>query len=162
MRVTSDGNCSGTMQYGTGQVEILVAGDGRFLKGDEQFWRETVGANAPYVIELLGDKWATLPEDEASLGDLCDSEEPFRAFHFNIGNTVGVERSGVRTIGGEAALGLYDVSQKASMWIAVEPDPHILLVALHKRRDRAWVGLSAFGDEFRFRAPASGDYVDLG
>lgn len=162
VRITSGGDCSGAMQYGTGHVEILVAGDGRFMKGDEQFWRETVGANASYVIDLLGDKWAKLPADEASVDDLCDTENLFRAFNYNIGNTVRVERIGVRTIGGETALGLHDGSQKTTMWIAIEPDHHVLLIELKQRRERAAVQFSAFDEKFRFRAPGSEDYVDLG
>ena len=59
------GHCSATVRERGSTFRVVTTKEATYLKGDEAFWRSTVGSDARGVVAFLGGRWAKgKPSDE--------------------------------------------------------------------------------------------------
>lgn len=154
-----DGTCAGTMGIGGGKADVLNVDGASYIRGDEAFWRSSAGDSAEQVIALLGDKWAKLPADNTSFSEFCDLDKLFKGDADKEKYTKGK----VGTVAGKKAVEITvkDEDGTRHAWVATE-GKHYLLEVDGSDDGPGSMKLSEFNKPVEAKAPAEGDYVDIG
>ena len=125
------GACVGTLKIARGSAKMIVNGEGQYLKGNQVFWKASVGstAEAKRITAAVGEKWAKMPEAQGGFGAFCTLSEFLKAF----GDSESDSANGAVTIGqqllidGVAALEVISNDQPpTTAWVAIE-SPHYIV-----------------------------------
>ncbi|MFI6639381.1 hypothetical protein [Streptomyces sp. NPDC050504] len=130
------GACTGKLtQAGMGQAEVRISSTKRtYIKGDEQFYRSTMGKEAnPEELDLLltmfKGRWMKVEKKDAQeLGSLCDMEDLFD--EMDVDRTKGLVKGAPAQVGGKRAVTLVRKSGAKSItyYVAAEGKPYFLQV----------------------------------
>ncbi|MGL5824869.1 MAG: hypothetical protein ACRCYU_08640 [Nocardioides sp.] len=160
LALNTDKSCAGSITIQGGTAEIISGPDGQFLKGDNAFWAVAAGgeAAAEQVTNLLGDRWAKMPESQAGLGDICDldsllSDSADVKADSEIGDQV--------TIDGADALELISTDTEPQTVSVALDEPHYILKVTKDGTEGGTITLSDFDVEVDAAAPDKADYLDF-
>lgn len=154
------GDCSGTMGVSGGKADVLSVDGSSYLRGDEAFWRASAGDAADQVIGLLAGKWAKLPSGQDDFSQLCDVDKLLAGD----GTTKKYTKGKVGSVGGKEAVEILVTkgSETAHAWIATEGRHYLLRLDKSGGTEPGSFRLSDFDEPVDAKAPAEGEYVDLG
>lgn len=71
VRTNGPDECTGTLTQQGGTARFVVASGSTYIKGDEGFWRSSVGDEAEQAMDFFGDRWVKAPSDD-EFTQLCD------------------------------------------------------------------------------------------
>ena len=152
---------AGSMEIGKAKVRLLSVGGSQYVKGDQKFWAESTGSakDAKAMTKLIGDRWAKIPSDDKSLGEL------FNAGSINdlLKNSGKVTKGTAKEIDGVPAIGLVDKGPEGgTLYVATVGEPYPLRIEAPGSDGQAMT-FSAFGKTFaEIKAPAEADFIDFG
>lgn len=160
----TDGNCTGTIAFaGRGSAEFIRADGNVYLKGDEEFWNSMAGGQAAQVQQLLGDKWAQVPEGQAgNFTEFCDLNNLLDELTEEDGEDgAEVTKGETQEVDGQEALELRseEDGETTQVWVATE-DPHRILRMEHETEGS--FEFSDFDVPVDAQAPSEDEVVDLG
>jgi len=76
MSIGTGGNCTGSFTIQGASAEVLGVDGTTWIRPDEKYWEVSLGPDsAAQIIEAVGDRWVTLPEDDTSFKPFCNLEE---------------------------------------------------------------------------------------
>ena len=163
LELNKEGECRGTLEQDGGTAELIGVQDASYLKGDETFWVNSTGSeeSAQQVLQVLGDKWALIPPEQADFASLCDLEEVLGDID---DEDMAAEKGEESEVDGESAVAVVgedDDGGEITAWVAVD-DPHYLL-KLEKEggEESGSFTFSDFDEPVDIEAPAEEDVVDL-
>lgn len=163
LALDTDGACAGSLTLMGGSAEIIAGPEGQFIMGDQGFWAGMAGgeAAAAQVTELLGEKWAKMPEAEGGFTDFCDLDgllDEFSSVDAAEGEaTIGQQEE----IGGVPALELIsDDETPTSAWVAIDA-PHYIVRVSAGGDEAGSIAFTDFDEPVDAQPPAPDDVVDL-
>lgn len=151
----TDGNCTGTLDVGTGVIEVLGTGGDRWFKGDEAFW-STTGIPDPSVVV---DKWVI--DAEGEFEQFCDVDE-FVDSLIEDDSEETYEVTGTEEVEGEEVVVIEqtDDEEGVSTGYIRTDEPHYM-VKIDKEGDEGGsVTFSEFDEEFEVTPPPEDEIVD--
>ena len=157
---TASGDCEGTMtsQSSGGVAELRSVGEDVYLRADEAYLGETLGAEgAAQVRPVIGDRWIVYNTLRESIEAFCDLDE----FLERDGREDAVATNlGTEPIGGSEAVKVEQAegSESEVLYIRVD-EPHHLLRVEESAQD--YFEFSDFDEDVEIRAPSSEDVFDL-
>lgn len=155
-QLDSDGNCTGTMDIGTGVIEVLGVEGDRWFKGDEAFW-STSGVPDTSVV---ADKWVI--DAEGDFAQFCDMEDFLESlFDEEEGETY--ESQGTEEVDGEEVVVIERTSEEdgVSLGYIRADEPHYMVKIDKEGEEGGNVAFSAYDEEFEVTAPGEDEIVDL-
>jgi hypothetical protein len=159
----TDGQCAGSVTVQGGTAEF-IKGEQTFLKGDQTFWEAATGGpqQAQQVLNLVGDKWAQVPEEAAaSFEEFCDLDNLLD--NFTEGTGGDLKKDGTEDVDGEDAVvlsGENEDGDPVKAWIATE-GKHYFLKVEGGGKSSGTATLSDFNEKVDAAAPADDEVVDL-
>src|SRR5690349_2904588 len=156
LALDSTGNCEGTVGLGGGTAEVIAADGQQYLRGDEGFWKSTVGEkDAGAVMSLLGDKWAKVPAGTEGVSSFCELDKFLSGFDEDEIKGSKISKGQLTEIDGVAVLELTSVERDGTykLWVATEGEPYIVRV----KGDSAEKGTLTFSE---FNEPVDPDVPD--
>lgn len=166
LSATSDGECVGTVGLKGGSAQFISGPGGTFLKGDDSFWQTIAGSQASQITDMLGEKWAKVPDTAAGEFDqFCDLDEFLKSLNEDDSDKIAAEKGDVTEVAGQDALEITDTDEDTNgtthAFIAVD-DPHYILKITQTGGDEPGAfEFSDFNEPVDAEAPSSDDYVDL-
>jgi len=162
----SDGECAGTFGRDGVEAEILRSSDGTFMRAGEDFWAAATGdeAAASAIMQVLGDKWAKLPDASASdFDELCDLDSFLSELDEDEDDdTKDATKGEVEDVDGEEALEIIDEDEDGTVthiWIATEGEHYIL--KMETEGDAATtMTISDYNEPVDAETPAEGEWID--
>jgi hypothetical protein len=156
----TDGNCTGTVSMGQGSSDFIRADGATFIRGDEEFWRATAGAQADDVLSVVGSKWAKLPGGDNQFAEFCDLDNFLE--QLESGDDKGAEKGETTEIDGEEALEITfkEDGGTTHVWVATE-GKHYILKFNNDGEEPGEFTFSDFDEPVDAEAPDESEYVDL-
>lgn len=155
-QLATDGNCTGTLDIGTGVIEVLGVGGDRWFKADEAFWSTTGIPDTTAVV----DKWVI--DSEGEFAEFCDVED-FVDGLIDDESEETYEVKGTEDVDGEEVVVIEQTDDEegvSSGYIRTD-EPHYM-VKIEKEGDEGGaVTFSEFDEEFDVTAPSDDEVVDL-
>lgn len=111
LRLDRDGDCAGTMRFGSSNIDIRRVGDRVWLKGESGAYNRLSSTRLPdWVVDELSTSWV-LFEDDKGLRQACDLEAFLDSFEVvdlgadDAGNGKGADGKGKNGKGGKDGKG---------------------------------------------------------
>lgn len=145
----------GSIDQGGTQLELVAVGGNAYLKGTDDFWRETVGEDA---VDLLGGKWLRVDgndEDFASFTQFTD----FDTFLGQMLTPEGrrVTKGEVETRDGQEVVPLTGEASRGTLYIAATGEPFPVAI-VPEGADEGEVTFDGWNEPVELTAPE--DAVD--
>ncbi len=163
LELTTQGDCQGTFELGTGSARIIAAGGDSWMKPDHDFWATQAGGKAARIEKMVGDKWVAIPSG-SGLAGVCDLDsflEKLQDPPKNEATTTTVV--GTDRVDGQDAVQVRDTGKagdRTDGWVATD-DPHYLLKLEVAGTGGGTVTFSDFDADVTIEPPAPSDVVDL-
>jgi hypothetical protein len=162
MRVSSAGDCSGTIGVAGGQAELMSVNGTVYMKPDETVWTTLAGPDAEMVKSAVGDRWISEPASEGGFGGLCDLDELLS----DLGDDeeAGGEVGDVEDVDGTEAVTVdseTDEGDPLTVWVAVDEPHHILKMEVTEGDEPGTVTFSEFDEPLDLEPPAEDEVVDF-
>ncbi|MCM0676048.1 hypothetical protein NCC78_15310 [Micromonospora phytophila] len=158
LRISGD-DVAGNISMDDASVELLSVGGKQYMRPDEKFWEQNVGAEAAeQMTKLMGDRWSVVPERNKDFADLFGVTNLDNLFEAD-GTVVKGE---TKDIGGAQAVALIDEGGKGgTLWVATIGEPYPVRVE-SKETGQGQITLNDFGTTFpQLKAPTEDQVVDL-
>lgn len=171
LRLSAQGGCTGEVAVDSATAEIIGVGTTSYLKGTEEFWRSSAGAEggqeAEALITTLAGKWVKIPGGD--FNEFCDLD----SFLDNLDDRDDASESpdpqsevvGETSIDDTPAVEvkIYDEGEVSTLWVGTEEGRHyILKMRVEDGEDPGEFTFSEFNDAFEVKAPPKNEVVDLG
>lgn len=152
------GNCVGSLGMGGATTEVLRVDGTEYLKGDDAFWKATVGSPlAAQVEKLLGDHWALLAATD-QFKSLCDLSGLMSTLEQSEGTTYAKgERKSIDGVDAVEVV-VTKPDRVSHTWVATEGKHYVLLST---QDGGGALTLSGYDDPIDAQTPAKNDVVDL-
>ncbi|MBM7170676.1 hypothetical protein JQK87_20220 [Streptomyces sp. G44] len=153
--IAKSGECKGKMDGGAkGTAEFLVTGGTQYMKGDEAFWKDSMGGSAQ--ASRLKDKWVKTPNEKKE--GICDADEMFKSSELK-----GLKREKDAEVDGEkaAVLTKKESGKKSTFYVATEGKPYFLKVVTTGKEDPGTMYFSDYGKPVAVKAPPANEIMDL-
>jgi hypothetical protein len=163
MQITTDGDCTGSIDMMGGTAEFLSIDGVAWFKPDEAFWQASAPDQADQITAVVGDKWVVLPPEETDLSSFCDLDELLKEFDDDAKNDKDITKGDTEEIDGEEALiinGESDDGEKMKAWVAVDGEHYILKLEVLEG-DKGTVEFSDFDEELDLEAPPEDEVIDF-
>ena len=147
---------SASMAVGDTQVELLEVAGEQYIRSNEGFWIDAVGARRGKVMaELIGERWVTGAKKDESFAQLFSIGSPEQFLEPLKELSKGAEKD----VDGVPAIALHDAAERGSvLYVATTGEPYPLLMT----DGRSSLEFSDFGVPAEaLAAPAPDDVVDL-
>jgi hypothetical protein len=163
MSIGTGGNCSGSFSIQGASAEVLGVDGSTWIRPDEKYWEVSVGPDsAAQIIEAVGDRWVTLPEDDTSFKPFCDLEE-FLGELVDQGDAT-YTKGETKEIDGEKTIEIISDRPEegtSSGYILVEGDHYLVNIVKDEGEDPGDVTFSGFNEQPDVEAPPEGDQIAL-
>lgn len=165
--VDQEKNCQGTIDTGQGEAEVRHTGATLYLRGDEQYWRNSLKAQpeaARQVVPKLKDKWVKMPASDAALAGVCDKQGFISAMDEDKSERKGMKRGSTTDVDGEEALQLTKKTsgnESLALYVATEDEPYILKSTSEGGKNPSTVTFSDYNEPVRPEQPPADQTVDL-
>lgn len=158
--MSSEGSCTGNVQFGAASAEILRTSDGAWYKPSAELLAQAFPDQAEEVVAHVGDSWVLDTDDEVT-GSNCDLESFIDQLSDDEEET-DTEVVGVEELDGEDVVRLdyTNVDGDGSAYVLVEGEHYIVKIE-NKGEAPGTATFSAFDDEVVVEAPADDEVVDL-
>ena len=160
VRMSTDGNCSGTVTLGEASAELLrVDGEG-WYKPNRELLEQILPGRSAAATEFVGDSWVVDSED-VQTGSNCDLE----AFVDSLSDDeeeADTEVVGVEELDGQDVVKLAYTNPQGdgTAYVLVEGEHYLVKIELSGDMP-AVVEFSEFDEEVDTEAPAEDETVDL-
>jgi hypothetical protein len=165
IQASSGGNCTGSISIADGSTELLGVDGKTWMRPDEAFWRSFGGASADQILDVVGDKWVVIGEDEDSFNQFCDVDELLdELLKDEDDDDSTYKKVGTDELDGEDVVKVEnnDSEDGPSIGYVLTDSPHYLVKVERTEGDeQGSVTFSDFNDEFDVEAPADDEVVDL-
>ena len=160
LSMSSEGSCTGNVQFGAASAEILRSGDGAWYKPNADLLAQAFPDQADEVIAHVGDSWVLDTDDEVTGGN-CDLEAFIDQLSDDEEET-NTEVVGVEELDGEDVVRLdyTNTDGDGSAYILVEGEHYIVKID-NKGDAPGTATFSDFDEEVVAEAPADDEVVDL-
>ncbi|MFI1395136.1 hypothetical protein [Streptomyces sp. NPDC020681] len=163
------GACTGKIGMQGGTAELLQVNKVTYMKGDEKFWRYTIGEEGGTKeevdagVELIKGRWMKLPADSAKdMGGTCDlksmledmADEEFQSKGLTKGPDADVNGQPVATVVKKKA------GETTTLYVAKEGEPYILKVVVVGGDEPGSMVFSDYNQPVKAVAPPAGEVVD--
>jgi len=163
MAVSTDGDCAGTLAQGEATAEIISIGGESFMKPDEAFWEQMGGPQASTIMELVGDRWVSMPPEQADFSEFCNLDQLLEEMGED-GDDEDAEVVGTEALDGRDAVKLTTTTEEddpVTVWVSAD-DPHVILqMEVTEGDEPGLIRFSAFDEAIDVEAPSGADVVDL-
>lgn len=170
LRLTTSGDCTGSISSDGAKAEIIGLGEESYLKGSKEFWTQSAGPGgeqqAEALIGLIGDKWAKVPG--GGFTEICDLDD----FLDNLDDSSDADSEkekgevvGETEVDGTPAVEIVseEDGEETTVWIGSEEDKHyILKMEVVGGDEPGQFTFSEFNEPLDVKAPAKDEVVDLG
>lgn len=161
MRVSTAGDCSGTLGVAGGQAELMSVDGTVYMKPDDAVWTALAGPDADMIKSVVGDKWISEPAGDGGFGALCDLDELLSDLgdeetDGEVGDVEDVDGAEAVTVSSETEEG-----DPLTLWVAVDEPHHILKMEVAEGAEPGTVTFSEFDEELDLEAPAEDEVVDF-
>lgn len=164
LAVDTDGNCEGSIGQGDANAEIISIGGESYMKPDQAFWEQTGGPQASMIVELVGDRWVSMPPEQGDFSDFCDLGSLLEELGDDGDDEADAEVEGTEEIDGQEAVKLSTTSDEGdpvTVWVAAE-SPHVILrMEVTEGEEPGVMRFSEFDEPIDVEAPSGDDVVDL-
>ncbi|WP_455359022.1 hypothetical protein [Streptomyces sp. SYSU K21746] len=135
LAVDKEGACVGKMVVKGGTAEILQVDNVKYMKGNEAFWRASLGSERSAgqtegVIELVKGRWFKMPNDKSGdMAGLCDFKAMITDMDEDKSERKGMTRAADADVNGQPAATLVKEQSGGKMltlYVAKEGEPYIL------------------------------------
>ena len=164
--ISDSGDCAGSMTVEGGTAEIISGPDGTFIKGDEGFWNAAAPGSADQILQVLGDKWALVPQDDTGgLAEFCNLESFIEELEDDEDDDEG-EVGETDTIDGREALeiiGQDEDNENATthVWVAADSPHYILQISSDGETDGGEISFTDYDEPVDTTPPSEDEYVDM-
>ncbi|MEV4947878.1 hypothetical protein [Streptomyces sp. NPDC053755] len=171
MAMDAKGSCRGTISRAqAGTVEVIKTGDVVFMKGDEEFWRESLATmkrsakQTDATVEIIKGRWMKVDQKTATAmarGDMCDLE----AISNKLGEGSSVEtttRGADVTHAGQALAVVYDRDgyEVTTVHVAKTGKPYPVEIATTGGTEAGSIKLSEFDKPVDTTPPPADQILD--
>jgi hypothetical protein len=163
MSIGTGGNCTGSFTIQGASAEVLGVDGTTWIRPDEAYWETSVGPDgAAQIIEAVGDRWVTLPDDDTSFKPFCDLEEFLGELTDQADATY--TKGETRKIDGDETIEI--ISDRpdegvSSGYIQVEGEHYLVLVEKTEGDEPGSVSFSGFDEQPEVEAPADDEQIPL-
>ena len=163
MEIGTGGNCSGSFTIQGASAEVLGVDGDTWIRPDEKYWEVSVGPEgAAQIIEAVGDRWVTLPEDDTSFKPFCNLEEFLGELVDQADATY--TKGETKEIDGEETIEIISDRPEegtSSGYSLTEGDHYLVNILKDEGEDPGDVTFSGFNEQPDVEAPAEGDQIAL-
>ena len=158
--MSSEGSCTGNVQFGAATAEILRSGDGAWYKPNAELLSQAFPDQVDEVVAHVGDSWVLDTDDEVT-GSNCDLETFLDQLSDDEEET-NTEVVGVEELDGADVVRLdyTNAEGDGSAYILVEGEHYIVKIE-NKGETPGTATFSDFDEEVVTEAPAEDEVVDL-
>lgn len=167
-----DGNCGGTMSFGTADFDVVMTRENTYLKGSTSSWQQFPGANRENAIvvgPLFAGRWVDTNSGEefnplcTFVAELLTPAEQEAVDAGDVPDTLEVTNKGLSEAAGVKAVKLKVVEDKSSshIWVALDEPHYILKLTETDRRGDMEVVLSDFDFPQDVELPKKREILDL-
>jgi hypothetical protein len=160
VRMSTDGNCSGTVTIGEASAEMLrVDGEG-WYKPNRVFLEQILPGQSEAATEFVGDSWVVDSED-VQTGSNCDLEELVDSLSDDEAET-DTEVVGVEELDGQEVVKLAYTNSEGdgTAYVLAEGEHYLVKIALSGDVPAA-AEFSEFDEDVTTEPPADDEVVDL-
>ncbi len=164
MRMTTDGDCTGTFGLMGGTAELLSVDGQTWFKPDEAFWRASSPDQADMIMGVVGDKWVVMPAEESEVSEFCDLDSLLDEFAKESDDDKDVSKGETGEVDGEETIiinGESDEGDPMKAWIATEGKHYILKLEVTDGEEPGTITFSEFNEDVDVEAPAEDEVIDL-
>lgn len=161
--VSRDAECAGSMTLdGAGSLEIVAVDGVSYFKADEAFWRSQGGEQAPVIIDLIGDKWATDSSDPEGFAELCDLDELLS--ELNSEDLVGDDSAkvtGTQEVSGQETVTVAFTSDDGNAGVSYVAAEGTHYIVRSEVPEEGAMTFSRFNEPLDVQKPADNEVIDL-
>jgi hypothetical protein len=163
IQAKSNGDCTGTVGIAGGKATVLSAGGKSYFKGDDAFWKGTVGDSADQVIAAVGDKWVL--DSDNNFSQFCDLDKFFDSLFSTTGDsgTSTYKTGSTSTLAGQKVVKVERVNAtdgNSTGYVLVDGKHYLVKIERTSGSDAGSLTFADFDKDFSVTAPASDDVVD--
>ncbi|WP_121257204.1 hypothetical protein [Nocardioides ferulae] len=162
IRLSDEGECSGTMDVGAeGVVEVVSTGGESWFRADEAFWT-TAGIPADQQALVL-DKWVV--DSEGDFAEFCDLDELIGDLFDN--DDESAEKftvKGTEELDGEEVVVIEQDDEEEGVstgYVQAGGEHYMVKIEKTEGEDTGSVTFTEFGEDVEVEAPAEDEVVDL-
>ncbi|TQK52019.1 hypothetical protein FBY35_2444 [Streptomyces sp. SLBN-118] len=164
--VDSKGSCTGKIGMRGGNAELRKVGKVLYIKGDDTFWKASVGAQAHGITDLLKGRWMKVPQGSSSaMEGVCDLKAMLADTNKDALERQGMTRGPDAAVGGKPVVTLVKKKpggETLTMYVAKEGAPYLLRVVKKGGTEPGTLTFSDFNKPVKAVAPPPDQVVDLG
>ncbi|MFE0105690.1 hypothetical protein [Streptomyces sp. NPDC059009] len=153
--VAKSGDCTGKTDAGDkGVGELLVSGKTQYVKGDEAFWKNSMGSSA--AAGKLAGKWVKTPNEKQE--GTCSADQMFQSKKLK-----NVKREKDSDVNGKkaAVLTKNESGKKTTFYVAAEGKPYFLKVVTSDKEGPGTMYFTDYGKPVTVKAPPADQVADL-
>lgn len=162
MALSTTGSCEGTIDTGSGSLELLGAGDQVWYRPDDAFWQQQAGEQAQLVIDQVKGRWVVAPAGDTGFAQFCNAEQLLSEMLKENDDTY--EKGEVSDVDGTEAIAITNTSQEAGPstgYVQVEGEHYLLKMEREGGEQDGSIVFSAFDEPVETTAPAEEDTIAL-
>ncbi len=163
LQLSTDGDCTGSMELGAGAIELLGVGGQAWMKPDAAAWELFAPRAAERVQAAVGDKWVAIPADDDSVASLCDLDQLLDEIDGDDNDTSYEKESGTEEIDGQEVVVVSGTGKDGTTVASILTDAPHYLVRMERTEgdDPGTVTFSDFDADVEVEEPAADEQVDL-
>ncbi|MET7619472.1 hypothetical protein [Streptomyces sp. NPDC005408] len=158
-------SCTGKIGMKGGNAELLQVDKVMYIKGDDAFWKASLGGQADGVTELLKGRWMKVPQGSStSMEGVCDLKAMIADMDKDRSERQGMTRGPDAAVGGKPVATL--VKKKPSgetltLYVAKQGEPYLLKVVKKGGVEPGALTLSDYNKPVKAVAPPPDEVVDV-
>lgn len=164
IRLTKGEGGAGTFGFGQGAADFIAKGDFAWVKGDEAFYKSTLGDRySADAGKLIAGKYIKIPKSAPQFADLAGLLDFERFLNNTLQPDGKITRVPGKPIGGVPTVGLNDDAQEGGV-LYVADDGSNLPLALEPGGgggDSGAINLTEWGATFQFTEPPADQVFDV-
>jgi hypothetical protein len=102
-------------------INLITVGGSVYVDGSQAFYRRIAG---PAAARLLQGKWLKAPESSGNFASLASLTDLAKVIDSTLANHGTLARAGTKTIDAQRVVGVDDVSQGGTLYVAAKGSPY--------------------------------------